>query len=158
MNRNLKRTRRNRCARLGRLLALAASTVLFGACATSVYENRFFERQVHAYPLENGQTLTLGFKAPPAEASCELVREESESWTLTSLAGTFKRDKGHTVIKERVLATVNARAQDGINHATVKIPNQYEFAGIPLSDIGGLAGGNQVQMAYYRCANPPQPS
>lgn len=124
---------------------------LLAACTYTMNQNSLVERSVRAVPLDNGQTVNLGYKLPDAAAACRLVNETSRNWSMAETLGQFKVGGGRQMLQEAAIESVKERPQDGINYVAFWIPDQATVAAVNVTVL------MDATTSYFHCANPPRP-
>jgi hypothetical protein len=136
-----------------RWVTASASLVipLLAACSFNMNQNPLMEKVVQTVPLDNGKTLSLGYKPPDDAVGCQLVNESSRNWAMAEAVGGIKAGGGRQVLQEEAVESVKQRPQDGINYVAFMIPDQT------MVGVVNVTMARDATTSYYRCVNPPQP-
>jgi hypothetical protein len=136
-----------------RWVTASASLVmpLLAACSFNMNQNPLMEKVVQTVPLDNGKTLSVGYRSPEDAAGCQFVNESSRNWTMAETSGEFKAGGGRQVLQEEAVESVKQRPQDGINYVAFMIPDQTALG------VVNITMARDATTRYYRCVNPPKP-
>jgi hypothetical protein len=124
---------------------------LLAACSFGMNQNPFMENIVQTVPLDNGTTLSVGFKSPDEASSCQLVNESRRNWAVAQAVGSVKAGGGRQVLRDEATDSVKQRPQDGINYVALMIPNTTAIGVVNITPT------RDAVTSYYRCVNPPKP-
>ena len=133
-----------------RFAAVALIMPLLAACSFNMNQNPYMESVVQSVPLDDGKTLSVGYKLPDATAQCQLINESSRNWTVAEAIGQFKAGRGRQVLQEEAVESIKQRPQDGINYVALTIPNEAAV-GVVI-----VTAARDAKTSYFRCINPPQ--
>jgi len=133
-----------------RFAAVALIMPLLAACSFNMNQNPYMESVVQSVPLDDGKTLSVGYKLPDATAQCQLINESSRNWTVAEAIGQFKAGRGRQVLQEEAVESIKQRPQDGINYVALTIPNEAAV-GVVI-----VTAARDAKTSYVRCINPPQ--
>ena len=133
-----------------RFAAVALIMPLLAACSFNMNQNPYMESVVQSVPLDDGKTLSVGYKLPDATAQCQLINESSRNWTVAEAIGQFKAGRGRQVLQEEAVESIKQRPQDGINYVALTIPNEAAV-GVVI-----VTAARDAKTSYFRCVNPPQ--
>jgi len=133
-----------------RFAAVALIMPLLAACSFNMNQNPYMESVVQSVPLDDGKTLSVGYKSPDATAQCQLINESSRNWTVAEAIGQFKAGRGRQVLQEEAVESIKQRPQDGINYVALTIPNEAAV-GVVI-----VTAARDAKTSYFRCINPPQ--
>ena len=133
-----------------RFAAVALIMPLLAACSFNMNQNPYMESVVQSVPLDDGKTLSVGYKLPDATAQCQLINESSRNWTVAEAIGQFKAGRGRQVLQEEAVESIKQRPQDGINYFALTIPNEAAV-GVVI-----VTAARDAKTSYFRCINPPQ--
>ncbi len=124
---------------------------LLAACSYTMNQNSSIGSVVQSVPLENGQSLSVGYQLPETAAGCNLVNQTTRNWAIAQSVGGLKFGGGRQVLRDEAVTSVNQRPRAGINYVALIIPNEADIS------IINVTAGRDATTSYFRCVSPPQP-